>query len=226
MKQYNLTTFDIIGDLAFGEPFGGLSSSTYHSWVSTIFQSFKFLPFVQFMNDFPLLTKVIEVSLPKSITDRRASQEEFTTQTVMKRVNRAELHGRGDFMDSMLKNRGQQDGINDKELISNANVLIVAGSETTATLLSGVTYWLLRTPEALAKVSNEVRSAFNSEDEIGFISASAKLPYMLACLEEALRRYPPVPTNVPRRTPRGSQIRINGLEMPAGVSVQPLHLDA
>lgn len=39
VKWYNLTTFDILGDLAFGESFGGLESSEYHYWVSTIFQA-------------------------------------------------------------------------------------------------------------------------------------------------------------------------------------------
>ena len=31
VKWYNLTTFDIIGELAFGEPFGGLESGTLYS---------------------------------------------------------------------------------------------------------------------------------------------------------------------------------------------------
>ena len=39
VKWYNLCTFDIIGDLAFGEPFGRLDNSEYHHWVATIFQS-------------------------------------------------------------------------------------------------------------------------------------------------------------------------------------------
>jgi cytochrome P450 len=35
---YNWTTFDIIGDLAFGESFGCLQNVDYHPWVSMIFQ--------------------------------------------------------------------------------------------------------------------------------------------------------------------------------------------
>jgi hypothetical protein len=33
---YNWTTFDVIGDLAFGEPFGCLEKAEYHPWVKTI----------------------------------------------------------------------------------------------------------------------------------------------------------------------------------------------
>lgn len=131
--------------------------------------------------------------VPQSLKDRRKQQWDYTCQTMQKRVDRAELHERSDFVDCMLKHKGEKDGLTDTELISNSNILIITGSETTATLLSGITYWLLKTPETLSKATHEVRSAFRSEDGIDFLSASAKLPYMLACLDEALRRYPPVP---------------------------------
>ncbi len=38
---FNFTTFDIIGDLAFGESFGCLEESRYHPWVDAIFQGVK-----------------------------------------------------------------------------------------------------------------------------------------------------------------------------------------
>jgi cytochrome P450 len=34
VKWYNYTTFDIMGDLSFGESFHCLEESAYHSWVS------------------------------------------------------------------------------------------------------------------------------------------------------------------------------------------------
>lgn len=34
---YNFTTFDVIGDLAFGEPFGCLEGATYDGWIKGIF---------------------------------------------------------------------------------------------------------------------------------------------------------------------------------------------
>lgn len=37
MAWYNYTTFDVIGDLAFGEAFGCLEKSDYHPWVKAIF---------------------------------------------------------------------------------------------------------------------------------------------------------------------------------------------
>ena len=86
------------------------------------------------------------------------------------------------------------------EIISSASVLIIAGSETTATLLSGATYHLLQNPAKMARLQDEVRSAFGSLDEMTLISTS-KLPYLHAVIEESLRMYPPVADMLPRRTP-------------------------
>jgi cytochrome P450 len=83
------------------------------------------------------------------------------------------------------------------EMESNASTLIIAGSETTATLLSGATYYLLRNPETMTKVVKEVRETFETEEDINFASAS-RLNYMLAVLNESLRIYPPVPAGIPR----------------------------
>lgn len=87
-------------------------------------------------------------------------------------------------------------------MIANAEILIIGGSETTATLLSGVTYLLLKNPKAYKMLTHEVRTIFQSEEEINLISVN-KLPYMLACLDEALRMYPPIANGLPRVCPMG-----------------------
>lgn len=105
-----------------------------------------------------------------------------------------------------------------ERLTSNAVVLIAAGSETTATLLAGVTYLLLSNPEKMAKLKIEVRNAFNSAEEITIASAS-RLPYMLACLNEALRMYPPVTGSLVRQIAPGGAT-IAGHVLPGGTLVE------
>ena len=221
VKWYNLTTFDLIGDLALGSSFDSLKSSECRSWVAMIFDSVKIIPFIRMANEYPLIMKVVisVMSLvPKSLLESQTKNVAYINNRVMKRVHNKALHGRGDFMNSMLKYRGEKDGLTDDELVSNAFILIIAGSETTATLLSGVTYWLLQSPNALRKVTDEVRSAFESEGEINFTNASARLPYMLACLEEGLRIYPPVPSALHRIVPSGEVAQIFGHQIPENVS--------
>lgn len=103
------------------------------------------------------------------------------------------------------------------KLVRNASTLIIAGSETTATLLSGAVYLLTTHPDKLAKVANEVRSAFNSEEEITLNSVS-RLSYMLACLNETLRCYPPVASGLPRVVPKGGAY-VAGKFVPEDVSI-------
>lgn len=69
-------------------------------------------------------------------------------------------------------------------------------------MLSGAFYLLGTHRYALDKVVQEVRSAFNSEEEIDLISVN-RLDYMLACLKESLRQYPPVSHGLPRVVPKG-----------------------
>lgn len=77
---------------------------------------------------------------------------------------------------------------------------MIAGTETTATLVSGLTYFLLTNPESMKKVVTEIRGAFTSADEMTMEKLAA-LPYLAATIKEAFRLYPPVPQGLPRITP-------------------------
>jgi cytochrome P450 len=71
----------------------------------------------------------------------------------------------------------------EKEIVSNAVVLIVVGSQTTATLLSGPTFHLLKSPPILKKLSQEIRGAFRNNEQMTF-AAKANMPYLQECLNE------------------------------------------
>lgn len=99
---------------------------------------------------------------------------------------------------------------------AHSNALIVAGSETSATTLSGLHYYLLNNPDVYTKLRNEVRGAFKSVDEIDAKGAAA-LPYLTACIDETFRIYPPIPIAMPRVTPKGG-CTIAGHYVPGDVS--------
>ncbi|KAL7806057.1 cytochrome P450 [Trichoderma gracile] len=199
---YNYTTFDVIGDLAFGEPFGCLENSDYHPWVSLIFDRIRVGAESTALRRLPFGETLIQLLLTKRERKRFQEHFELTQQKVNKRL--ALPSPRPDFMEVMTKREGDQK-FSLPELWDNASLLIIAGSETTATTLSGVTYFLLSHPEVLEKVKNEVRSSFTSEDQIDLISVQ-KLNYMLAVLQETLRMYPPVPGAIPRRAQPGGDV--------------------
>ncbi|KAL2139926.1 hypothetical protein VTI28DRAFT_4471 [Corynascus sepedonium] len=100
---------------------------------------------------------------------------------------------RPDFVEAMATAKSD-DGrtLTMAEMTSNARILVVAGSETTATALSAAAYFLARHPQVQARLADEVRTNFATEDEINFFSVN-KLDYMLAVLDESMRMFPPVP---------------------------------
>lgn len=70
----------------------------------------------------------------------------------------------------------------------------------------------------MENVTQEVRSSFTSVDEITLLSVS-KLDYMLACLHETLRMYPPVGQGIVRETGKNGQ-HVAGKFVPPGVFVE------
>ncbi|KAK3385593.1 cytochrome P450 [Podospora didyma] len=197
---YNWTTFDIIGDLAFGEAFGSLERAKYDPWVKAINTNFRVQTLVFASKFLGLSDLVLVVARAIGTLIGRKDDHVKRTGDMLRRRMALDVE-RPDLIEGLLKKKDEW-SIDFGRLHMNAAVLIVAGSETTATLLSGVTYMLLKHPEALKRVTEEVRSSFQSDDEITLTSVG-NLSYMLACLNEGLRIYPPVAGGLPRITPRG-----------------------
>lgn len=105
----------------------------------------------------------------------------------------------------------------EREIQAAARIFIIAGSETTATLLSGAFFHLLTHREYLDRLTNEVRTAFRAEFDID-IQSTASLPFLQAVVQESLRLYPPAPNTFPRATPAPGQV-ICGRFVPAGTAV-------
>lgn len=215
---YNYTTFDVIGDLAFGEPFGSLQSGEYHPWIAMIFQSIKLGTLFQSAGFFPWIKSALMKSIPKSRMRTREEHLKLTNEKLLKRMDLGSE--RNDLIEGLLRKKDDLN-LDLGKLRMNASFLIIAGSETTATLLSGATYLLTTNPEALRRLTEEVRSTFKTEEEIDFTSVSS-LQYMLACLDEALRIYPPAPLGLPRQTPKGGAT-IAGHHVPEDTVVSQYH---
>jgi cytochrome P450 len=109
------------------------------------------------------------------------------------------------------------EGMHIEELRQTCELFVVAGSETTATLLSGVTYLLLENQESYRKLVDEIRQAFDSEDQIN-ITNTGGLKYESAVLEEALRMFPPVAGSQCRFAPPEGHV-ISGQFVPGNTIV-------
>ena len=73
-------------------------------------------------------------------------------------------------------------------------VLVLAGYETTGNALGFALYLLAAHPEQQARLVEEVRR-FGMDRRPSYESLE-ELPFVEACLKEALRLYPPAPTHI------------------------------
>ena len=99
-EWYNWTTFDIIGDLSFGEPFGCLQDAAYHQWVALIFKFVKGGAVFQACAYYPTIKKLLRKMIPKSVRAIRDAHRAVTHDKVSRRVQASA--SRPDFFGAIL----------------------------------------------------------------------------------------------------------------------------
>ncbi|KAK2043658.1 cytochrome P450 [Colletotrichum somersetense] len=214
VSWYNWTTFDIVGDLALGEPFGCLEKSDYHPWVAAIYDNVHADVYRTMLSRFWIGRLFLTWLVPKHLGEGQRLHEQLSQEKVRKRMALGE--SRPDFVQSMMMREGDL-AMSQSEIEQTADTIIVVGSETTASVLSGATFFLLTHLEAMAELCKEVRASFKSEQEINILSVQ-NLQYMLAVLDESMRVYPVVPVGSSRIIKDGGD-DICGGHVPGGTRV-------
>ncbi|KAF3760410.1 benzoate 4-monooxygenase cytochrome P450, partial [Cryphonectria parasitica EP155] len=222
-KGLEMMTFDIIGDLAFGETFGGVDSDQPHPWISIAMGALRQGALADTFKRFPLAADIFMMLMPGKIaklTEETKKNEDLAVELTEKRIARQDS-ARKDFMTRILEQRDPQK-VSDLQLAAHASDFVIAGSETTATALACVLYHLLKNNAVLASLQHEIRKQFRSYAEIS-ASSTLSLKYLRAVLLEGLRVYPPLPFALPREVPEGGDT-VDGHFLPAGtiVSTNPV----
>lgn len=216
VQQLNFLTFDLIGELCFSSPMGCLSKQSAPSWVRGFFRAIRgrtVLAQVAAIKVLAPLFLVLSGPLMRSGIELFAYGRKKVEERIRNGSNKT------DFMGKVLENMDGQDKergyMTRDEVQATFNVLLIAGSETTATALSGATYLLGHNPSILKQLQDEVRGSVSSGDELTIAKINT-MPYLFAVLEETLRIYPPVPIGLQRvAPPEGATIC--GKFVPGGV---------
>lgn len=87
-QMLNFATFDIMGDLTFGQPLGLLESAEYSSWVKNVFDAVRVLPLIQFIEYYPLLSKIYKYLEPKSLNKMKTTHFKHSADRVDKRLEK------------------------------------------------------------------------------------------------------------------------------------------
>ena len=107
-----------------------------------------------------------------------------------------------DFFSVLMEDKnGNPHNLEWGEIVSEVSIMMNAGSDTTAIATNATLYLLLKNPKCLSKLQEEVSSVLDPDEIVAPYDKIRHLPYLRACIDEALRLYPPVSMNLPRRTP-------------------------
>jgi len=158
-------------------------------------------------------------SIPASLIKTQKDHFDQIGDKVQRRLN-WEVE-RPDIMSHVIQHNNEKDGtgMTLEEIQATFMILTTAGSETTATALSGILNYLStdNNGRVLATLLDELHEAFASEDDVT-LKILNELPYLNAVISEGLRLCPPVPIMLPRVVPEGGDT-VCGVWLPAGVSI-------
>ncbi|KAI0424468.1 isotrichodermin C-15 hydroxylase [Xylaria sp. FL1042] len=226
-KWVNFLTTDVIGDLSFGKSFRGLDTGKLHPWLDALFTTLKTFTFIREILRLP--SPIINAALaciPQKMMDHQKEAVSFGAEAVRRRI--AQETDRPDFMSYMIKHNN--DGskrqacslisaalMSQTELEMAAITFIVAGSETTATMISGTIYLLLRNPTILSSLTQKIRSDFPAQSDLNIVNLQNH-KYLNSVLKEGLRLYPPAPDTL-FRTTKDRSVSVAGKIVPSFTSM-------
>ncbi|TBU27634.1 high nitrogen upregulated cytochrome P450 monooxygenase 2 [Dichomitus squalens] len=116
------------------------------------------------------------------------------------------------------------------QLLNDGIVAIIAGADTTSSALTSIFYCLLRDPSTYAALQDEVDQVYPLGENVYDMKRHHDLHYLTAVIHEALRLFPPAPTNSSRQVPHHSKPLVFGsVVLPPGtlihISPYVLHRD-
>ncbi|KAL1890217.1 hypothetical protein Sste5346_008371 [Sporothrix stenoceras] len=212
-------TFDIIGDMALGEPFGCMDNEDFRFWVPLISASIKAGAFEQATRRVAQTGGTTQKLLLKLIPDRirvtRRQHLQYSKEKILKRMEQTQSDHK-DFLYYLIKQL-ENGSIGKDEVIVNGALMIIAGTETTAGFLAGLFNHLLRDQRVLDTLVREIRDNFESDKDLSF-ERLRQLPYLMAVIDEGLRIFPSAPIGFARTVPIGGDT-VDGVFIPGGTTV-------
>ncbi|KAL4890729.1 cytochrome P450 [Aspergillus ambiguus] len=215
---FSYLTYDVMGELCFGKSFDMLVSSSRRKMIELVDRAANrhyvcglWMPLDSWHLDQVFIHRLTNDRWNFIMRSRVEANERAKERT------QAGHDSKKDFFYYLLNAKDPETGkgLTTAELWGEANVLMIAGSDTTSTTLAATVFYLVRHPAAMARLTREVREAFATVEEIVSGARLNELVYLKACLDEALRLAPAVPGAPPREVMEGGAV-VDGVFLPAG----------
>ena len=215
----NYMSYDVLGELCFGQSFDTLTSPTNRFALKLVATSSRF----HYLN--AQMPHLKQLGLDRVLyPGLRAVRTRFMGYSRARLAERMQLGTETDRRDFFYYLLGAKDpvtggpGFSTQELWGESNVLLIAGSDTTSTALSATLHFLCNSPSHLEALTVAVRSQFERVQEIVSGPALNECQLLRACVDEAMRLAPPVPGLLPRTVLEGG-LTVDGHRLPAGTVV-------
>ncbi|KAI1384078.1 cytochrome P450 monooxygenase-like protein [Hypoxylon trugodes] len=226
--------FDIMGDLSFGRSFN--SKEPGENPLKEIPHNIaEYMRFYYMMCRLPVLEVFLWlkprgvnqllnlIAPPAARRYNRFVSESVTNRIALQRqqAGMPEADRRQDMFYFLAEARDPDTGAlayRDGELRAESSLLIIAGSDTTAISLSGIFFYLTGNPQCCLKLVQEIRTTFESVNDIIHGPKLMGCTYLRACVDEGMRLTPSGPSEMPREILSGG-LNINGRHYPEGTIV-------
>ncbi|KAJ3508424.1 hypothetical protein NLJ89_g5763 [Agrocybe chaxingu] len=197
----NYLAFDVVGDLAFGGVYSFLADGDRDDILKTIRRGI-FPPSVS--QHVPWLQEIMR-QLPFLGKDTRRFGE-FGLEQGKKRAALSDALKRKDLFHYLIEDDPNAMANPIPVITSNALLAIVAGSDTSTSALCNIVYYLLKNPEYLIRLRNEIDDAYPSPvlNEAIDVNSLGALPFLNGVINEALRLQPPIASSLQRAPAFGS----------------------
>ncbi|PQE16354.1 Benzoate 4-monooxygenase cytochrome P450 protein [Rutstroemia sp. NJR-2017a WRK4] len=171
----------------------------------------------------------LDTLLDKTRPEEIRQYHDFLESSVAQRTKEEEAsknaadgtsQGRKDIFHYLFnaKNETGQPAYTNGELLEEAGLIVIAGTDTTANALSGFWFYITRSPRVYSKLVEEIRTTFQSADDIKMGPTLSSCKYLHATIDETLRCCPSLPSDLPREVLPGG-LSIEGHHLPAGTQV-------
>ncbi|KAL2217259.1 cytochrome protein [Thermoascus aurantiacus ATCC 26904] len=217
---FGYLTYDVMGELCFGKSFDMLIKSGKRKMISLVDRAAYrhyvcglWMPLDRWHLDQIFIRKLTKDRWNFIMNSRVEANERAKERT------QAGHEAKKDFFYYLLnaKDPNTGKGLATQELWGEANVLMIAGSDTTSTSLAATIFYLVRNPGAMEKLKKEVRENFSDVEEIVSGTKLNDLVYLKACIDEAMRLAPAVPGAIPREAMEGG-VEVDGVFLPEGAN--------
>lgn len=105
-----------------------------------------------------------------------------------------------------------------EELIAEAGLFIIAGSDTTGSAITATIFYVLNNKDCYLQLQKEIIDLFSHIEDIHTATALHQCHYLQACITEAIRLSPGVSSILPREV-LDSGMKVDGIMFAAGTDI-------